>query len=197
MPDSMVSTKARERVLNAALQQFLAKGYASTAMVDIESSAGLTPGGGGTYRHFPSKKAIFEAVVRRLLHDGDLTLSPRRRTPREAATEALALLDRNRGARQLLYRDLDEFPELRDAVADRLVERAFRTAADSAAVHAPDADTEAMAAVMMASLSGFRMVREVIGHPPLGVSDERFIAAWSTAFECLVASAVSESSNAS
>lgn len=185
-------SRARERVLQAALDCFTEKGYAATTIADIEVAAGLKPRCGGTYRHFPSKKAILEAAVDRLLDDGDVVLSPEHRSAKEAAAAGLALLDRNRGTRRLLFRDLDDFPELQAKVADRLIERAFRTAAESAAVFAPEADTEAMAAVMVAALTGFRTVHEIIGHPPLGVSDERFIDAWASAFEGLIVNALDQ-----
>lgn len=197
MPKTDERPAARERVLQAALDCFAAKGYAATTIADIEVAAGLRPRCGGTYRHFPSKQAILEAAVERLVDDADMVLAPRHDTPHEAATAALGLLDRNRDARRLLFRDLDEFPELKAKVADRLIERSFRTAADSAAAYAPNADTEAMAAVMVASLSGFRVLGEILGRPPLGVSDERFTDAWAAAFEALLVQGVREEPDAS
>lgn len=197
MSEMVPSTSARERVLQAGLTCFTTKGYAATTIADIEVAAGLKPRCGGTYRHFASKKAILEAAIDRLLEDSEIAISPEERSPEQAAADALALLDRHRDARQLLIRDLDDFPELKAKVSEQLIERSFRIAAGSAAEYTPNADTEAMAAVMVASLSGFRMVEGILGHPPLGVSDERFVATWAKAFIGLLEKTIREDSDAS
>lgn len=180
---------ARDRVLDAAVECFATRGYAATTIADIEVAAGLKPRCGGTYRHFKSKKEMLEAAVESMLEDSDLLLGDGVESLEAAAADGLALLDRNRQVRRLLFRDLDEFPELKAKVAEQLVERSYRLAADTASAYRPDADTEAMAAVMVGALFSFRVVESLIGRTPLGVSDDRFIAAWSTAFEGLLSGA--------
>lgn len=50
------------QVLEAALDSFLARGFAATRMEDIASRAGVSKG--TVYLYYPSKEAIFKALVR-------------------------------------------------------------------------------------------------------------------------------------
>ena len=55
----------REKILEAAISAFSVNGYQRTGVADI---AGLISIGHGTfYRYFPNKRAVFEAVIDRLL----------------------------------------------------------------------------------------------------------------------------------
>ena len=51
----------RQRVLDAALHCFAAKGFHGTSMQEVCSQASMSPG--ALYRHFPSKDAIIEAIA--------------------------------------------------------------------------------------------------------------------------------------
>lgn len=51
----------RQRVMEAALHCFAAKGFHGTSMQEVCSQAGMSPG--ALYRHFPSKDAIIEAIA--------------------------------------------------------------------------------------------------------------------------------------
>ena len=53
----------RERILDAALAQLAAGGYASAGMQAVAERAGIATG--TLYRHFPSKAALFAEVFRR------------------------------------------------------------------------------------------------------------------------------------
>ena len=53
----------RERVLDAALAQLAAGGYASASVQAVADRAGIATG--SLYRHFPSKAALFAEVFRR------------------------------------------------------------------------------------------------------------------------------------
>lgn len=61
------STATRERILDAAMQLFGDHGYRGTSVAAIERAAGLTPGAGGLYHHFPSKDAVLQAALARHL----------------------------------------------------------------------------------------------------------------------------------
>ncbi|MEP7241485.1 MAG: TetR/AcrR family transcriptional regulator [Devosia sp.] len=52
-----------EEVLDAALELFIEKGFASTRVEDIATRAGLSKG--AVYLYFPSKEAVLEGIVRR------------------------------------------------------------------------------------------------------------------------------------
>lgn len=54
------------QILDAALQEFSAAGYAGARMDDIAARAGLSKG--GLYAHFASKEEVFEALLARYLN---------------------------------------------------------------------------------------------------------------------------------
>ena len=61
-----------ERIEDTALHLFIRKGYAATTTREIATAAGFTAG--ALYSHYPSKDALFEAVVaRRRRHLADDT----------------------------------------------------------------------------------------------------------------------------
>lgn len=54
------TTLTREKLIQAAREQFALKGYENTHTNDILTQAGLSRG--AMYHHFPNKEALFEAV---------------------------------------------------------------------------------------------------------------------------------------
>lgn len=56
-----------------------AKGYSATTIADIEAASGLTPGAGGTYRHFGSKREILHAAIDAALAQSDAILISQKR----------------------------------------------------------------------------------------------------------------------
>jgi len=57
--------KTRDRILRAAYQLFLRKGYSDVSLSELVNAAGLTKG--GFYHHFESKDELFAEVVDRYL----------------------------------------------------------------------------------------------------------------------------------
>jgi AcrR family transcriptional regulator len=57
--------RTRERILEAAMDVFSDKGYAATLIDDIARESDTSKG--AFYFHFPSKKAIFEALLKSLV----------------------------------------------------------------------------------------------------------------------------------
>jgi len=57
--------KTRERILAAALQLFVERGFDGTTISDIERAVGLAAGTGSFYRHFRSKDDVFVAAIQR------------------------------------------------------------------------------------------------------------------------------------
>ena len=53
----------RDRILEVATVHFGRRGYGGARLVDIAAEAGVTDA--GLLHHFPTKKALFEAVVAR------------------------------------------------------------------------------------------------------------------------------------
>lgn len=176
----------RDAVVAAALQCFAAKGFAGTTIVDIETEAGLSPGAGGTYRHFKSKRAILEAAVAEVLARTDEQVAPQPETLKDAARTALAGMDELRDLTRLLLRDIDQFPELFEPVIDRLIEGPYRIAARRMAAVAPALDTEALATLLVGSLVNVKVIEALAGRRPGSVSDERLVDAWAHLYSLLL-----------
>src|SRR3954447_13378526 len=77
--DNAMTRSTRERIVVEALRLFADRGYAATSVAEIEAAAGLSPGAGGLYRHFPSKQEVLAAAVREHIE-----------RPREQVTTVLA-----------------------------------------------------------------------------------------------------------
>ena len=54
----------KERILLTALELFARKGYEAASVSDVAGALGITKG--ALYRHYESKRAIFEAILRRM-----------------------------------------------------------------------------------------------------------------------------------
>lgn len=127
-----------DEVLDAALDLFMAKGFAATRVEDIARQAGLSKG--ALYLYFPSKEALLEALVRRAvspiatlaLHqleafEGDPRLvisATLRMVTGKLADPRLIAIPR------LIMREVVQFPELavmyRKEVLDKIIPVAVR-----------------------------------------------------------------------
>ena len=109
------------------------QGYRATTVAQIELAAGLAPGAGGLYRHFPSKRALLEAGLRRQFDAGQELAelldpaSVRGMDPVAAlvavARAGLRRLEQERDLNRVLVRDLADFPDLLAEVRDRELRR--------------------------------------------------------------------------
>jgi AcrR family transcriptional regulator len=108
----------QHRIESAALAQFIKSGYAATTTREIAQAVGLTPG--ALYSHYPSKEALFAAVVRRYQRellgvqaDNDLVrILKNSRFPYDIPELAAAireLVSHNRAYWLLWYIDIVEF----------------------------------------------------------------------------------------
>jgi AcrR family transcriptional regulator len=66
------SGETRSRILQAALSRFTQRGYDATSVADICATAEVSKG--AFYHHFPSKQAVFVALLARWLADLDATV---------------------------------------------------------------------------------------------------------------------------
>ncbi|MEU6038512.1 TetR/AcrR family transcriptional regulator [Actinomadura sp. NPDC047616] len=187
---STAPSPTRERIMDATLELVLVRGFGGTAVTDIEAGAGLSPGSGSFYRHFRSKREVFEAVFERELERARRHRAGFERGPVGGAAEAaltrrfLEQLDYLAAIRpliMLLAREHGRFPELTARVRGALLDDGI---ADEAA-HltrdldgAPgDGDPHALLAVVVSALTGYHLSREFFGRSPAGVDPERFAAA--------------------
>jgi AcrR family transcriptional regulator len=180
----------RERLLDAAIRLFARQGYAETSIADIQRDCGLSAGSGALYKHFSSKRELLEAATRRFadrlandrkrfdVNPGDGTEQVLRR----AATLIWDGIEENSPLLRVIFRE-PAFPELADELWSAITENAYRRFASGLRV-VVDArmmridDPEATAAVLVASLAYYPMVRLLIGHTPGDIERDRYLEAW-------------------
>ncbi|HEX6448530.1 MAG TPA: helix-turn-helix domain-containing protein [Trebonia sp.] len=130
----------REKVVRAAREAFAAHGY-GVPLDEIAALAGVGPG--TVYRHFPSKEALFEAVVAARI--SDLVTDGQRRARDEDPASAffgfLGRIGEEAAAKRDLPDALDVPGSLRDEIfgtLDTLLRRAQQAGAIRADVTTPD-----------------------------------------------------------
>jgi AcrR family transcriptional regulator len=182
---------ARERIVREAARLFAHRGYERTTIPDIQAASGLSPGAGGLYRHFPSKEALLEEVVRRLVSSFEERAEKFALELDSDPATFLELLGKGvldefaegRDAIRIALRDLDQFPHLQTEFRERRIQTANRALsawlrAQADAGRLRDHDSKAMAAVILGSLVSFRVLEALTGEPPVRISVSRLLAAW-------------------
>jgi len=190
-----MAVSTRERIIAEALRLFAERGYAATAVAEIEAGAGLSPGAGGLYRHFRSKEEVLAAAVAArsettqdelaatLLGDGIGSESdPLPLRLRRVCKAGLRKVSEEQQLLRVLFRDLDQFPYLVDTVRDHLTDPTYRALADwlsrQPELAASDADWHAAATVLGGAIVNHWLASSQVHSPPLDVDEERFISAW-------------------
>lgn len=189
MPSQQPPT--RDRVLDAAMRLFGERGYAATSVADIEAAAGLSPGSGSLYRHFPSKEALLLAGVRRRIDQGaplraDLETQPPAGT--DLATETAAVvraglhrLEQQQDLNRLITKDLAQFPAALELTRDQELGAVHRSVATwleaRSAVPLDPARAAAMAAVVVGATAHFWLLTDTFDGHPAGVSADDFVDA--------------------
>jgi AcrR family transcriptional regulator len=187
---------ATGRIVAAASRCFATKGYSGTTIADIEVAAGYSPRAGGLYRHFGSKQAILEAVIDAAVADNEavfasITPPPEPVTPASAAEfivrNGLRQLDRQAELMNIVFRDLDQFPHLVAKVRDGLANATMMLARTLEHLATEPIDADALAAVAVGPTIDFKIKQHMLGFTPLGITEERFVAAWVVSFSHLFA----------
>jgi AcrR family transcriptional regulator len=181
----------RERLVNQATRLFAQRGYAATSVADIQLACGLTGGSGALYKHFPSKRALLDAVVRRHLDRlmqgaQDVTEgapSDPRVYLRLVGDSVLDAIERDRDLLRIIFRDLDSFPELLEEIWEGVLENLYRRLTDwvegerrAGRLHVDD--PAATASVLLASLTYYQILDSLIGRAPGGIERDRYLDAW-------------------
>jgi AcrR family transcriptional regulator len=181
---------AAERILRAAMRLFAEHGYERTSIADIQAAAGLAPGSGALYKHFPSKEAVLAAGMEDFIAGAERARALIRSvpgTPEDALAvlgrAAMQMLDDDREVLRIVYRELEQFPALRDEVRERRMQSTYATIADwlrdrSARGELRVDDPEATAAVLLGAVTSFKVFQVLLGDAPAGLDDERFVRAW-------------------
>jgi AcrR family transcriptional regulator len=192
----------RDRIIDAAMELFSEHGYRGTSVTRIEEAAGLSPGAGGIYHHFPSKEALLTAGVqrqlsrlaalrdiRRLFTDlGDLHTELT-----IAARYVLAELDQEAQLLRLLTSEARHGPRiLTDAVA-KVVDLTYREFAEwitdrsGAVISTQQAD--AIATIGLGALISTRLLPNLLGTTHNTVDDNTIVETWVNALEHLLTTA--------
>lgn len=172
------------------MRLFAERGYDATSVADIQQAAGMAPGSGALYKHFPSKQALLEAGLSRFIREGT---DAARETPdvnvaleeglRSIGEVVLKALRDDEVALRIAWRDLRAVPDLRRRFVEERLQAAFRQLASW--LHAMSErgtvevdDPEATAAVLLSSLAFFRVMETLAGERPMRLDDDRFLEAW-------------------
>ncbi len=195
-----LSTEARrDRIIDAAMELFSEHGYRGTSITRIEKAAGLSPGAGGIYHHFPSKEALLTAGIerqlsrlaalrdiRRLFADlGDL-----RTELTIAARYVLAELAQGAQLLRLLASEARHGPKILTDAVVQVVEATYREFAEwiidrsGSAVSAEQA--QAIATVGLGALISARLLPNLLGTEHRRADDNVIVDVWVGALEHLL-----------
>jgi AcrR family transcriptional regulator len=191
-----VTTSTRDRLVDEAMRLFGEQGYRATTVAQIERAAGLSPGSGGLYHHFPSKEALLGAGVRRhvdrlrALRDIRRVfhgLADMRSELVVTARFAFELLDEERPLLRILLSEPGSRPmPLAEAVTAMFTATydEFAGWVQSRAPWLDEREARTVATVAVDALLGRRMTAHLLGTAP-GADDrpdadedEEFIATW-------------------
>lgn len=181
----------RDRMIEAGMTLFGERGYDATSVADIQMACGLTAGSGALYKHFPSKQALLAEGVRRYVASVErsraglmeiLPNDPRQALEMMAGAVAAAMAGDGPVIRVVL-RDLERFPDLLAELWDGLlaalyVEVANWLRAQQDRGRVTVTDPAATAAVLLASLTYYRILEALIARTPGDVDLPAFLAAW-------------------
>ncbi len=190
----MVSSTAvpmRDRLVDEAARLFAERGFAATSVGDIQAACGLTAGSGALYKHFPSKRALLGAVVRRHIRTmatghGEVTDGlgdDPRAALRLIATSVWSAMQSDRRLLRIILRDLDAFPDLLEEIWQGVLDNLYRAFTSWLILEAERGrvavdDPAASASVLLASLTCYPILDALIGRVPGDIGKERYIASW-------------------
>jgi AcrR family transcriptional regulator len=183
-------SSVRERILFEATRLFAERSYERTSVADVQEAAGLTRGSGALYKHFLSKEALLTEIVERFVVEAQAGQTTLRDLTSASdvnlswivgnTLEKLAL---NRDALRIFWRDLDPFPALKAKVQKDVTQSTYLVMADWLAERQRRGelrshDAEAVAAIVIGSITMFRVFEALWGERAIPVSDQRFADAW-------------------
>ena len=180
----------RQRIVDEARRLFADKGYEVTSIADIQIACGLTGGSGALYKHFPSKRALLEEIVRQHLAGIADTSQQTPQLSDDPRTVLGAIgklvwegMSHDRDSLRIIFRELDRYPDLLEQMWSGVLGQVYATATawirnGIAEGRITVADPEATAAVLMASLTYYPILQTLTGHTPGDVGEDSFLTAW-------------------
>jgi AcrR family transcriptional regulator len=181
---------ARERIIREAMRLFSQKGYERTSVADIQAAAGLAPGSGALYKHFASKEEVLRAGLQPYIAEAQRARSQLHAVkiaPAEAlsamAHQTLDILATRQNELRIFWRDLEQFPKIQVKVRREIMQDSYRALSDWLRDRAVQGeirrhDSDAVAAVLLGSLTMFKVFEALWGEKTIPVNDQRFHRAW-------------------
>ena len=181
-PYAKAVASTRDRIMDAALRSFGARGVAATSITSIEAAAGLSAGSGGFYRHFKDKDALLAAVV-----DREIGRVEKPDAPADLGGES-ALTHQLRGDLEFLSRlrplisilmwerggNRAVLERVQTVMMDRGVDLGVADLLSGNPTDAVRADPAAAAAVMTSAMIGYFLQVDYFGAGPARVDADRF-----------------------
>ena len=177
--------------LREALRLFGENGFKGTTVADIEAAAGLKPGSGALFAHFPTKESVLATAIEELaaqtrigrsLFDlgelGDLSSELI-----VFARGSLMGLDANRDLMWVWLRESNHFPGLQALMEREVHQPAASWLADwlGAKVKAGELeehDCEAVGVIAVGAITSWWLWRETAGEERPTVDEDRFVDAF-------------------
>ncbi|CEJ45714.1 TetR/AcrR family transcriptional regulator [Umezakia ovalisporum] len=176
------------QILQGAMQEFLAHGYASTSMDRVAEAAGVSKA--TVYSHFQDKQGLFKALIEKLarkrfhsiLGTEPLTGEPYIVLRRLAATALEQMINDQeyQSFERLLMGESARFPELAQVFVHSIAKPSIETISKYLAAH-PELkipDPEATARILIGSLVHFVITQEIMhGKDIIPMKSDRLIDA--------------------
>lgn len=184
-------TETRSRILREALHLFAEQGFKGTTVADIEAAAGLSPGSGALFAHFPSKEAVLERAVDELVSVNqrgqslfDLARIGDLRSELTVFARAWLMgMDNNRDLVRVWLKESDRFPRLRVVMEREVNEPAVTWVAGYLRGKVKDGeledhDCEAVATIAGGALTAWWIWAQTAGEVPPSIDEDRFVYGW-------------------
>lgn len=192
-----ISMVSQEDIIREATVLFAEKGFKATSIVEISKAVNLSASAGGIYRHFRSKRAIFDAIFDSyfenfdtFLNDVDINVNKSSNVQKKALAQGLINMSlqqakSNKHTIKLYFRELDRINDKHRAQSKTLREnsiKAFLFVCQYVGGEEGGYDGEAIAAILIDSIN-FRVCEF---SPDFGISEDRFITALTELLYALV-----------
>lgn len=184
------SAEKTEAILQGAVKEFLANGYAATSMDKVAKTAGVSKA--TVYSHFGDKESLFSAVIQDLVKDKFQTVMGLEQSrsltdnPRQVLSKiATRMIENSSNDRtfqnfiRIIIGESGRFPELAKVYVSNLAKPAIETLTTYLKQH-PELkleDPEATVRIMMGTLIYYVMLQEMLhGSEILPLESDRLIA---------------------
>lgn len=186
MTVALNKTDKATQILNGALQEFLARGYAGTSMDRVAATAGVSKP--TVYNHFQDKEGLFRALVQKIACERfQIKLNPEtfQDSPAESLPRLLARMvdmiaddDEYQDFVRLVIGESGRFPELARTFVTYLTKPGLELMQEYLNMH-PEfsfADSQAIAQIILGSVVYMCLTQYILhGRDIMPLSKERYI----------------------